>query len=307
MSDTENVDYEIDAEDIGKGGLTAKYRDNVAALNILKTLETENRVATPDERKALSKYVGWGALKGVFDRESKTWSKQHQELKSLLTPEEWTSAQASVLNAHYTAPGVVKAMYQAVDRLGFKGGYLLEPSMGSGNFFGLMPPKLRQASKLHGVELDNLTSRLAKALYPNAVIAQATGFQDYSVPSDYFDLAIGNPPFGNEKIVDRQRSPYSGFSIHNYFLSRMIDKVREGGIVAAVVSHNFMDVPNSLAREWIAERANLMGAVRLPGTAFKENAGTEVVTAPIMGQPVMGQCQVHHAGRQGWQPGRSQC
>lgn len=278
VPNAQNVDFEIDAEDIGKGGLTVKYRDNVAALKILKTLESDNRVATPDERKTLAKYVGWGALKGVFDPQNKTWAKQHQELKAMLTPEEWESALASTLNAHYTAPGVVKTMYQAMDRLGFKGGYVLEPAMGSGNFFGLMPAKVRQASKLHGVELDNLTSRLAKALYPNAVIAASTGFQDYTVPNDYFDLAIGNPPFGSERVPTRERTAYVGFSIHNYFLARMIDKVREGGIVAAVVSHNFMDVPNSKAREWIAERANLLGAVRLPNTAFKGNAGTEVVT-----------------------------
>ena len=279
VSDRGNLDHVIEAADeVGKGGLTVKYRDNVKAIKIIKALEAESRTATPDERKQLARYVGWGALKGVFDPNNKTWAKQYKELRGLLNDDEWASARASILNAHYTSPTVVESIYDGVSRLGFAGGRLLEPSMGSGNFFGLMPANVRQASQLHGVELDNLTSRLAKALYPNAIISAATGFQEYSVPSDYFDLAIGNPPFGNEKIVDRQRSPYSGFSIHNYFLARMLDKVREGGIVAAVVSHNFMDVPNSPAREWMAERANLLGAVRLPNTAFKGNAGTEVVT-----------------------------
>lgn len=279
VPDRGDVDHVIEtADEVGKGGLTAKYRDNVKAIQLIKALEAENRSATPAERKQLAKYVGWGALKGVFDPQNKTWAKQHKELRALLNDDEWASARASILNAHYTSPAVVQGIYDGLGRLGFSGGRLLEPAMGSGNFFGLMPANVRQASQLHGVELDNLTSRLAKALYPTAIISASTGFQEYSVPSDYFDLAIGNPPFGNEKIVDRQRSPYSGFSIHNYFLARMLDKVREGGIVAAVVSHNFMDVPKSPAREWMAERANLLGAVRLPNTAFKGNAGTEVVT-----------------------------
>lgn len=235
-------------------------------------------MATPDERKALARYVGWGALKGVFDPNSKTWAKQHKELRELLTDAEFDAARASIRNAHYTSPVVIKSMYGAIDRLGFKGGRILEPSMGSGNFFGLMPAAMRNKSKLHGVELDSLTSRLARALYPNAVIATATGFQEYQVPQGYFDMAYGNPPFGSEPIVDRERNEYSGFSIHNYFIARMIDKTRDGGIVPVIVSHSFMDALSPKAREWIAKRANLLGAVRLPETAFKNNAGTEVVT-----------------------------
>ena len=273
------LDHVISDEDgIGDGGLGAKYRDNIAAIRIIKATEAENRVATLDERKQLARYVGWGALKGVFDPNNKTWAKQHQELRELLTDAEWESARASILNAHYTSPTVIKAMYGAIDRIGFKGGRILEPSMGSGNFFGLMPAAMRSQSKLHGVELDSLTSRLAKALYPNAVIATATGFQEYQVPSGYFDMAYGNPPFGSEAIVDRERNEYSGFSIHNYFIARMIDKTRDGGIVPVIVSHSFMDALNPKAREWVAKRANLLGAVRLPETAFKNNAGTEVVT-----------------------------
>jgi N12 class adenine-specific DNA methylase len=277
----ENVpaDYVISEQDeLGKGGLTKKYQDNVASIKIIKALETENRVATPDERKQLAKYVGWGALKGVFDKANTKYAKQYAELKGLLTEEEWRSALASVRNAHFTSPAVVKNIFAALNRLGFKGGRILEPAMGSGNFFGLMPAPLRNKSTLHGVELDNITSRLAKYLYPNAIIATNTGFQEYSVPSGYFDVAIGNPPFGEETITDKDRNPYSGFSIHNYFLARMLDKTREGGIVQAVVSNSFLDSIDSKARQYMADRANLIGAVRLPNTAFKESAGTEVVT-----------------------------
>lgn len=270
--------FVIDGEDIGKGGLTKKYRDNIAAIKILKALDAEGRVATPEERKSLAKYVGWGALKGPFDPENKQWSKQHAELKELLTEAEFKAARRSTLDAHYTSPIAVGAMYDAMGRLGFTGGRVLEPSVGSGNFFGLMPRELRNASQLHGVELDALTSKLVSALYPEAKIAKSTGFEDFEIPSEFFDAVIGNPPFGNQPLVDKERSAYSGFSIHNYFLAKGIDKLRPGGVMAVVVSHNFLDAQDDRARKWIAERANLLGAVRLPNTAFKENAGTEVVT-----------------------------
>ena len=255
-----------------------KYRDNVAAIKILKTLETEGRNATAEERKALAKYVGWGAMKGTFDPENKAWAKQHAELKELLTTEEFRAARASTLDAHYTSPVAVGAMYEALARLGVKSGRVLEPSVGVGNFFGLMPREMRNASQLHGVELDSLTSRLVAALYPKAKIAKATGFQDFEIPSEYFDVVIGNPPFGSHPLVDKERSPYSGFSIHNYFLAKSIDKLRPGGVMAIVVSHNFLDAQDSRVRKWIGDRASLIGGVRLPNTAFKENAGTEVVT-----------------------------
>lgn len=271
-------DHVIDADEIGKGGLGQKYRDNVAAIKILKTLETEGRNATADERKALAKYVGWGAMKGPFDPENKAWAKQHAELKELLTAEEFRAARASTLDAHYTSPVAVGAMYEALARLGVKSGRVLEPSVGVGNFFGLMPREMRNASQLHGVELDSLTSRLVAALYPKAKIAKATGFQDFEIPSEYFDVVIGNPPFGSHPLVDKERSPYSGFSIHNYFLAKSIDKLRPGGVMAIVVSHNFLDAQDSRVRKWIGDRASLIGGVRLPNTAFKENAGTEVVT-----------------------------
>lgn len=272
------LDHVIDAEDIGKGGLTKKYSDNIAAIKIIKVMEAEGRAATPEERKQIARYAGWGAIKGVFDPANKQWAKQHEELKALLTEAEFAAARKSTLNAHYTSPVAVGAMYDALERLGFTGGRVLEPSVGVGNFFGLMPAKLRNASNLHGVELDSLTSRLVAALYPKAKIAQATGFQDFEIPAEFFDAVIGNPPFGSEPIVDMNRSPYSGFSIHNYFLAKSIDKLRPGGIMEVVVSHNFLDAQDERARQWIAERASLIGGVRLPNTAFKENAGTEVVT-----------------------------
>ncbi|MEN6585116.1 MAG: N-6 DNA methylase, partial [Sulfuricella sp.] len=217
-------------------------------------------------------------MKGPFDQENKAWAKQHAELKELLTAEEFRAARASTLDAHYTSPVAVGAMYEALSRLGVKSGRVLEPSVGVGNFFGLMPREMRNASQLHGVELDSLTSRLVAALYPKAKIAKATGFQDFEIPSEYFDVVIGNPPFGSHPLVDKERSPYSGFSIHNYFLAKSIDKLRPGGVMAIVVSHNFLDAQDSRVRKWIGDRASLIGGVRLPNTAFKENAGTEVVT-----------------------------
>lgn len=277
-SNTDATDHVIDAEEIGKGGLGKKFRDNIAAIKLLKEIEAAGRAATPDERKTLAKFVGWGAMKGPFDPENKTWEKQRAELSELLTPEEYAKARASVLDAHYTSPIAVGAMFDALGDLGFAGGRILEPSVGIGNFFGLMPSKMRGSSQLHGVELDSLTSRMVAALYPKAKIAKATGFEDFDVPNEYFDLVIGNPPFGNTPLVDSQRSQYSGLFVHNYFLAKGIDKLRPGGLMAVVVTHNFLDAQDSRARKWIGERANLVAAARLPNTAFKENAGTEVVT-----------------------------
>lgn len=271
-------DFAVDAEDIGKGGDGEKFRNNLEAIRLLKQMEAESREATPEERKILARYVGWGGLKGVFDPGNKSWARQHQALKDLLTKDEFDAARASTLDAHYTSPTVVKAMFQALERLGFQSGRVLEPSVGIGNFFGLMPAGMRSRSQLFGVELDSLTSRMVAALYPRARIAKATGFQDYDVPAEFFDAAVGNPPFGNYRITDPERSAYSGFSIHNYFLAKTIDKLRPGGVFAVVVSHNFLDAKDGRARAWIGERANLIGAARLPNDAFKANAGTEVVT-----------------------------
>jgi N12 class adenine-specific DNA methylase len=276
-------DFDLANEAIGTGGLGQKYRDNIAAIQILKTLASERRKATPDERKAIARYVGWGALKGVFDPENKQWGREYSQLKELLTESEWKAARASILNAHYTSPTVVTGIYRALEQMGFQSGRVLEPSAGVGNFFGLMPAGMRKGSELHGVELDPLTASIAAALYPSAKIAPK-GFEDFSIPSEYFDLAVGNPPFGNTPLVDFDRSAYSGYSIHNYFFAKSIDKLRPGGMLAMVVSRYFMDAQNSLARKWISDRANLVSAVRLPNTAFKENAGTEVVTDIVVFQ-----------------------
>jgi hypothetical protein len=277
VSDKPAMDFDLAGESIGKGGLSAKYRDNIAAIRILKAMEAESRVATPEERRQIARYVGWGALKGVFDPSNKQWAKEHEELKGLLTAGEWKAAKASILNAHYTSKDVVGSMFDSLSRLGFTTGRVLEPSVGVGNFFGLMPADMRKGSQLWGVELDPLTAKIAAALYPSAKVRNQ-GFEEFSVPAEFFDLAIGNPPFGSEPLVDMERSPYSNLSIHNYFFAKSIDKLRPGGLLAMVVSHNFMDAQTDTARKWIAERANLIAAVRLPNTAFKENAGTEVVT-----------------------------
>ena len=270
-------DFDLTDEGIGTGGLGQKWRDNIAAIRVLKAMENESRKATPDERRVIARYVGWGALKGVFDPENRQWAQEHEELKGLLTEDEWVAARRSMLNAHYTSPTVVTAIHDVLGQAGFRSGRVLEPSVGVGNFFGLMPAEMRKASELHGVELDPLTAQIAAALYPSAKIKNS-GFQDFEIPAEYFDVVVGNPPFGNEPLVDMQRSAYSGFSIHNYFFAKSIDKLRPGGMMAMVVSRYFLDAVDNRTRKWISERADLVSAVRLPRTTFKENAGTEVVT-----------------------------
>jgi N12 class adenine-specific DNA methylase len=273
------VDYVLtDADRIGLGSLGEKFQDNMRAIQILRVLDREKRHAVGEELGSLARYVGWGGLKGVFDSENKQWKRQHLELRGLLTDAEWAAASRSQLDAFYTAPLVAKAMYSAVSRLGFTQGRVLEPSVGVGNFFGLMPENMRKNSMLHGVELDVLTSQIVAALYPSAKIAKATGFQDYNIPSGYFDMAIGNPPFGSQAVSDDKGTPYSGWSIHNYFFAKTIDMLRPGGIMPMVVSHNFLDKLDPHVRQWIARRAELVSGVRLPNSAFKENANTEVVT-----------------------------
>lgn len=273
-----SVDYHFTDDAAGSAGLVAKYWDNIRAIRILKTLEDEKRHAVEDERRELSKYVGWGGLKGVFDPDNVQWRQQHLELKALLTDAEWAAARRSQLDAFYTPPVVAKAMFSGLGRLGFEHGRFLEPSVGKGIFFGLMPEAMRRASSLHGVELDLLTSQIVSVLFPSAQIAKATGFQSYSVPSGYFDVVMGNPPFGSQTIFDENGSTYSGWSIHNYFFAKSIDMLRPGGIMPMVVSHNFLDKLDPHVRNWISRRAELISGVRLPKTAFKENANTEVVT-----------------------------
>lgn len=277
--------FTINADEIGQGGDKAKYANNVAAIRTLKQLESSNRQATADEQAILARYVGWGGLPGAFARTdgtaNKGWEKQVAELKSLLTPDELAAAAASTRNAHYTSPEIVSGMWSLMERLGFTGGRVIEPSVGVGNFFGLMPQGVRKASALHGVELDRITSGIAKQLYPEAKIARM-GYQEYTIPDGYFDAAVGNPPFGSEKLYDGNRKDLSGFSIHNYFFARTVDALRPGGVMAMVVTNRFLDATSDKARQYIADRADLLGAIRLPNNAFAKNAGTEVTTDIIV-------------------------
>ena len=266
--------YRIIDEHLGEGGPKAKYERNVAAIRTLFTLEQENRNATPEEQSVLAQYVGWGGLPDAFDPEKTGWAREYQELKDLLSEQEYEMARASTLNAHYTSPTVIKAIYEAVGGMGFTSGNILEPSMGVGNFFGLLPDEM-SGSRLYGVELDSISGRIAQKLYPNAEITVA-GFETTD-RRDFYDLAVGNVPFGNYKVSDK---PYDklGFSIHNYFFAKALDQVRPGGIIAFVTSRYTMDSKNPDARRYLAQRAELLGAIRLPNNAFKANAGTEVVS-----------------------------
>jgi N12 class adenine-specific DNA methylase/archaellum component FlaC len=270
--------FRITDDDLGKGGQKEKYRRNVEAIRVLKQIENEERTATPEEQETLSKYVGWGGIPQAFDEQNEKWSKEYTELKELLTDDEYTSARSSTLNAHYTAPVVIKGIYETVERIGFQTGNILEPAMGVGNFFGLLPESMEK-SRLYGVELDSITGRIAQQLYPNAGIT-VSGFEKTSWPDNFFDLAIGNVPFGQYKVSDRKYDKFD-FLIHDYFFAKTLDQVRPGGIVAFVTSKGTMDKENPTVRKHLAERAELLGAVRLPNDAFKANAGTEV-TADIL-------------------------
>lgn len=267
--------YAIWNSDLGFGGAKAKYAMNVAAIKTLKQIEAEKRQATPEEQEILSQYVGWGALPEVFDSAKENWQAEYAELKSLLTDAEYIAARGSVLNAHYTSPTVINAIYSGLARLGFVNGKILEPACGVGNFFGLLPEQMRQ-SQLWGVELDSLTGRIARQLYPNANI-QIKGFEQTNFNDNSFDVAVGNVPFGNYQVNDK---PYNklGFSIHNYFFVKALDKIHPGGVLAFVTSRYTMDAKDNKVRRYLAERADLLGAIRLPNNAFKKNAGTEVVS-----------------------------
>ena len=266
--------FRITDDLLGVGGAKAKFRANMDAINLLKELEFDGRQATPEEQNILSKYVGWGGLADAFDENKPNWSDEFTELYATLSPEEYAAARASTLNAHYTSPTVIKAIYEAVGNMGFQTGNILEPSMGVGNFFGCLPEQM-QDSKLYGVELDSITGRIAKQLYPQANITVA-GFETTD-RRDFYDLAIGNVPFGQYQANDRAYNKL-GFSIHNYFFAKALDQVRPGGIVAFVTSRYTMDSKDDRARKYIAERAELLGAIRLPNNAFKANAGTDVVS-----------------------------
>ena len=266
--------FRITDDHLGEGGAKQKYARNIEAIRTLFKLEQEHRGATAEEQQVLSQYVGWGGLADAFDPDKSNWASEYAELKSLLSEEEYKAARGSVLNAHYTSPTVIHAIYDAVEQMGFKSGNILEPSMGVGNFFGMLPDTM-QDSRLYGVELDSITGRIAKKLYPQADITVA-GFETTD-RRDFYDLAVGNVPFGQYKVNDKAYNKL-GFSIHNYFFAKAIDQVRPGGVVAFVTSRYTMDSKDSTARKHMAERADLLGAIRLPNNAFKANAGTEVVS-----------------------------
>ena len=264
----------ITDDNLGIGGAKAKFRANMAAINLLKELEFEGLQASPEQQEILSRYVGWGGLADAFDENKPNWADEFAELYATLSPEEYAAARASTLNAHYTSPTVIKAIYEAVGTMGFQTGNILEPAMGVGNFFGLLPQEM-QGSRLYGVELDSITGRIAKQLYPKADITVA-GFETTD-RRDFFDLAIGNVPFGQYQVNDRAYNKL-GFSIHDYFFAKTLDQVRPGGVIAFVTSRYTMDKQSPEVRKYIAQRAELLGAIRLPNNAFKANAGTEVVS-----------------------------
>ena len=266
--------FHITDDHLGEGGPKAKYQANINAIKLLKYLETEKMQASPEQQEILSRYVGWGGLSDAFDPAKESWSKEYAQLKELLTPEEYAAARSSTLNAHYTSPTVIRAIYEAVGRMGFETGNILEPSCGVGNFFGMLPEEM-QNSRLYGVELDSITGRIAKQLYPKADITVA-GFETTD-RRDFYDLAVGNVPFGQYQVNDKAYNKLN-FNIHNYFFAKALDQVRPGGVVAFVTSRYTMDAKDSTVRRYLAQRGELLGAIRLPNDAFKKNAGAEVVS-----------------------------
>ncbi|MDR1668373.1 MAG: N-6 DNA methylase, partial [Oscillospiraceae bacterium] len=266
------VNFRITDDHLGEGGAKLKFRGNLEAIRTLHDIEFDKRSATPQEQEILSRYVGWGGLPQAFDADNKQWENEYLELSAALSPEEYALARASTLNAHYTSPLVIKAIYETVERMGFKAGNILEPSCGVGNFFGLLPDSMAK-SKLYGVELDSVTARIAKQLYPQANIKEM-GFEKTDMPDSFFDLAVGNVPFGQYNVPDKRYDKHK-FSIHDYFFAKSLDQVRPGGVIAFVTSKYTMDKQNPEVRKYIAQRAELLGAVRLPNDAFLKNAGTE--------------------------------
>lgn len=272
---TDRHNFRINDDAIGVGGAKEKFRNNMAAINLLHELEIENRLATPEEQEVLSRYVGWGGLSMAFDEHNAAWEEEFKELYASLSPEEYRAAMESTLTAFYTPPVVIKAMYDVLDRLGFSQGNILEPSCGTGNFFGLLPESM-QNSKLHGVEIDSLTGRIAKQLYQKANIA-IEGFEKTNLPDDHFDVVLGNVPFGEIRVNDSRYNAQK-FLIHDYFFAKALDKVRAGGVVMFITSKGTMDKASPEVRKYIAQRAELLGAIRLPDNTFKANAGTEVTS-----------------------------
>ena len=275
QSDISAENYVISDMELGVGTAKEKFQRNVEAIRTLETIESEKRPATNEEQEVLSKYVGWGGLADAFDETKSAWAKEYAELKTLLSEEEYISARESTLNAHYTSPVIIQEIYRTLQRMGFTKGNLLEPSMGIGNFFGMLPETMRE-SHLYGVELDSLTGRIARLLYPKANIT-VDGYEKTTFPNDFFDAAVGNVPFGQYKVADKKYDKFN-FLIHDYFFGKTLDQVRPGGVIAFITSKGTMDKENPKVRKYIAQRAELLGAVRLPNTAFKANAGTEVTS-----------------------------
>lgn len=275
LDDSQAVNYQITDDTLGRGSVREKFDRNVAAIMTLQLVEREGRLATPEEQEILAGYVGWGGLSEAFDEKNGAWHERYLTLLGLLSESEYNMARESTLNAHYTSPTIIRSIYDALEHMGFEKGNILEPSMGTGNFFGVLPETM-QASRLYGVELDSLTGRIAKQLYPKAKI-QVTGFEKTDYPNDFFDVVIGNVPFGQYKVADKPYDKYN-FLIHDYFLAKSLDKVRAGGVIAVVTSKGTMDKKSPTVRRYLAQRAELLGAIRLPNTAFKENAGTEVTS-----------------------------
>ena len=275
LEDISAENYVISDMELGVGTAKEKFQRNVEAICTLETIESEKRPATNEEQEVLSKYVGWGGLADAFDETKSAWAKEYAELKTLLSEEEYISARESTLNAHYTSPVIIQEIYRTLQRMGFTKGNLLEPSMGIGNFFGMLPETMRE-SHLYGVELDSLTGRIARLIYPKANIT-VDGYEKTAFPNDFFDAAVGNVPFGQYKVADKKYDKYN-FLIHDYFFGKTLDQVRPGGVIAFVTSKGTMDKENPKVRKYIAQRAELLGAVRLPNTTFKANAGTEVTS-----------------------------
>ncbi len=281
------TDYAITAADsLGSGGAKTKFRDNVDAIQLLQQLREKNRAAIPAEQAILVKYVGWGGLPQAFDHRNQAWQREYQELGALLSQDEFEKARRSTQDAHYTSAAVIGGIYEGMQRLGFPGGKIFEPAAGTGNFIGLMPEALRKESQFTAVELDPLTAEIGKHLYPTATYLNR-GLQDVVVPSGYFDACVANPPFGSQSLYDPHHRELSGYSIHNYFLAKSLDKLKPGGVMGVVVSRYFLDAANGRAREHIAEQSHFLGAIRLPNTAFKENALTEVTTDIVFFQKAL--------------------
>jgi N12 class adenine-specific DNA methylase len=279
VADQKKRNFHYNLWEVEKGGAKTRYQWNIDAIRTLKQIESENRLDTTEEQKILSKFVGWGGLSQAFDDNNDSWSREYAELKELLTEEEYKAARATVNNAFYTSPEIAMCMNSALVQFGFRGGNVLEPSMGIGNFFGSMPAPMQGRNKLYGVEIDSISGRIAKQLYQNANIS-ITGFENTAYPDNFFDVVIGNVPFGDYKVYDPKYNKYN-FRIHDYFLAKALDQVRPGGMVAVITTKGTLDKANPTIRKYLAERAELVGAVRLPNTAFKDNAGTEV-TADIL-------------------------